>query len=237
MSEYQLTVMGIIFGAIGALADITIVVLMILDRQRPATTPMPRRRYWPWIVALALTTAASVGPAYFIHRLINRPTAPQSRQPAGAQTAVATKNTVATSPFADDGIKWKLLAALDHDFMTYRVAGHPACEIVILHSKQKYSEQTASDLFRVIDFTKCMTRIELYSDAYPNPGSGPAGITIQTPMLDLVSDYGRSVKDELRTIANISALWAPYHMASPYMLAKHLGCNQPCIEIDIGAKP
>jgi hypothetical protein len=68
MSEYALAVAGTIFGAIGALADITIVVLMI--REKP-TTISGQRRYWPWLLALTLTTVASVAPGYFIYRLTN----------------------------------------------------------------------------------------------------------------------------------------------------------------------
>jgi hypothetical protein len=71
MSEYALAVAGTIFGAIGALADITIVVLMI--REKP-TTISGQRRYWPWLLALTLTTVASVAPGYFIYRLTNSPT-------------------------------------------------------------------------------------------------------------------------------------------------------------------
>jgi hypothetical protein len=85
MSEYALTVAGTLFGAIGALADITIVVLMI---QEKPTTISEQQRYSPWILALALTTVASVAPAYFIYRLTNTS--------ANAEQVTAVASTVPT---------------------------------------------------------------------------------------------------------------------------------------------
>jgi plasmid maintenance system antidote protein VapI len=69
MSDHALSIFGAISGGIGALADIAIVMLMIMDR--PKT--IGGRRYWPWLIALTLTTIATVAPAYFIYRLVGKP--------------------------------------------------------------------------------------------------------------------------------------------------------------------
>jgi hypothetical protein len=95
MSEYQLTIVGTICGAIGAFADITIVVLMIREKTQPvSTSSQQRRRYWPWIVALVLTTVASVAPAYFIYRLTGHFV---ESVDTGASQAIPTRNAPSTT--------------------------------------------------------------------------------------------------------------------------------------------
>lgn len=51
----------------GALADIVIVALMIREAFRPIAT----RRYWPWLVAMALVTIAMSAPIMLAMRLSN----------------------------------------------------------------------------------------------------------------------------------------------------------------------
>jgi hypothetical protein len=89
MSDHVLSIIGAICGVVGALADVTIVILMVIERPRTVGNAS-RRRYWPWLLAIALTTIATVAPAYFIYRLTtsDQPTAAKAASPISASIDV-----------------------------------------------------------------------------------------------------------------------------------------------------
>jgi hypothetical protein len=101
MSEYALSVIGTVCGAVGAFADIVIVILMIRGEPQGVRTS---RRYWPWLLAMLLITLASAPPAYLTYRLAwgtspieSAPQAPAIPQPSSVATPYKYRNPMSAS--------------------------------------------------------------------------------------------------------------------------------------------
>jgi hypothetical protein len=65
VSEHWLLILDTIFGGVGALADIGIVILMVREMSKPASD----RRIWPWLIAMALIAVPSLPTGYLAYKL------------------------------------------------------------------------------------------------------------------------------------------------------------------------
>jgi hypothetical protein len=88
MSDHWLLVLDTIFGGCGAFADLAIVALMI----REAWKPVEKRRYWPWLTAMALVTVAMMGPSLLAYRLSNGSPAGLPRAPSAPSPRTTERN-------------------------------------------------------------------------------------------------------------------------------------------------
>lgn len=65
-SEYTLQILDTIFGGLGFIAEVLIVVLMV----REAGKPRSERQWWPFVVALLCLAATAAFPGYSTYRLL-----------------------------------------------------------------------------------------------------------------------------------------------------------------------